>query len=73
MKIKLTDEVKTAIANEQTLHFGSSDGFWFDITKGGYFEPSDVMKDPAQIKKMQEAIELVQELEKIYDSVVAEF
>jgi len=73
MKIKLTQETRACIANERTLDIGSSEGFWYDLTKGGYFSPDDVMADPKQIKKMQEAIDLVQELEIIYDRVVAEF
>lgn len=42
---------------------GSSDGFWYDITDGGYIEPSAVLSDVNQIKKLQEAINIVRSFE----------
>lgn len=57
MEIKLKENIEDV---------GGSDGFWYDLTKGGYFGPEDVMSDPEQIKEMQKAINLVQQLEEIY-------
>jgi len=38
---------------------GSSDGFWYDITDGGYIRPDKLLADPDQSKKLEEAIDLV--------------
>lgn len=73
MKIKLNQTAKQAIATNERLSVGSSDGFWYDLTKGGYFDLEDVMMDPKQIKQMSEAVQLVQKLEKIYEQVAGEF
>lgn len=43
---------------------GSSDGFWYDITWGGYIKPEELLEDPAQLKQLQEAIKLVKGFEK---------
>jgi hypothetical protein len=48
------------------LHCGS-DGFWYDLTHGGYFKPEDVMADEDEIIEMKKAILIVQQLELIYD------
>ena len=37
---------------------GSGD-FWYDITDGGYIKPQDVLSDKVQLKKLQQAVELV--------------
>lgn len=73
MKLKLNKEAKRSIEDGEPMPVGSSDGFWFDLTKGGYFNIEDVLEDPKQIKKMNEALELLQDLEEIYNQVVAEF
>lgn len=43
---------------------GSSDGFWYDITWGGYIKPEELLEDPTQLKQLQEAIKLVKSFEK---------
>lgn len=43
---------------------GSSDGFWYDITDGGYVRPDQVLSDPGQLKKLNDAIEIVESFEK---------
>ena len=47
---------------------GSSDGFWYDITLGGYIEPKDLLEDEDQIKQLNKAIELVQSFEDAMDA-----
>ena len=42
---------------------GSSSGFWYDMTDGGYIKPEEVLADPEQIKKLNEAVELVRSFE----------
>lgn len=43
---------------------GSSDGFWYDLTQGGYIKLSDVLEDPEQIEKVQAAVALLSSLER---------
>jgi len=38
---------------------GSSDGFWYDITHGGYIKPEEVLADKKQLEQLEEALELV--------------
>ena len=38
-----------------------SDNFWYCL--GGYLKPGDVLADPAQLAKLQEAIDLVSDFE----------
>ncbi len=43
---------------------GSSDGFWYDITVGGYIKPEELLEDEDQLKKLNEAIEIVRSFER---------
>ncbi len=36
------------------------DEFWYDLTDGGYIDPSELLENKEQIKKLQDAIELVE-------------
>ena len=74
MKLKLNAAAKEAIKNDEPLNgVGSPDGFWYDLTDGGYFDPEDVLLDKQQIKEVNKALKLLRQLEDIYKSVVAEF
>lgn len=42
---------------------GSSDGFWYDLTDGGYIDIKAVLKHEDQIKKLQDAIDVVHSFE----------
>ena len=42
---------------------GGSDGFWYDLTAGGYIKPEEVLADPAQVIKLNKAIDLVSSFE----------
>lgn len=54
---------------------GSSDGFWYDLTRGGYIELEKLIKDPDQLEKAQSAIEVLESLEKALEaaSLLIEF
>lgn len=72
--MKLNKAASDAIKNEEALAgVGSSDGFWYDLTQGGYFEPEDVLADAKEVAKVKKAIAIVQELESIYKQVAPEF
>lgn len=66
MKIKIRED----LADDYMA--GGSDGFWYDLTKGGYFSPEEVMADPEQIVEMNKAIALVEQLEEIYERFACE-
>jgi len=38
---------------------GSSDGFWYDLTDGGYIDPDVLLADAEQIKLIDDAIKLL--------------
>ena len=42
---------------------GSSDGFWYDLTFGGYIEPAKLLADERQLKKVIEAINVLTDFE----------
>jgi hypothetical protein len=42
---------------------GGSDGFWYDITNGGYIDPSEILEDKQQIDELLKAVELVKSFE----------
>ena len=80
MDWKLTKEAEEARAqlaegNNETEHsFGGSDGFWYDLTLGGYFKPELALSDTEQVKKVKEAIALLEDLESnVYQKIVPEF
>ena len=43
---------------------GSSDGFWYDLTNGGYINPADLLADKKQLKEVLEAIALLKSFKK---------
>ena len=54
---------------------GSSNGFWYDITMGGYILPERLLDDPQQLEKLEEAIGIVEDFEKTlkYNDLLNEF
>lgn len=38
---------------------GGSDGFWYDITSGGYINPDQVLEDQGQIAILENALAIV--------------
>lgn len=47
---------------------GGSDGFWYDITMGGYITPEDLLADEDQLKALKDAIKLVRDFELALES-----
>jgi len=42
---------------------GSSDGFWYDITNGGYIRPKEIIANPKQLAAIEDAIRILREFE----------
>jgi hypothetical protein len=42
---------------------GSSAGFWYDITDGGYLNPAEVLADEYQIAKVNAAVKTLESFE----------
>ena len=47
---------------------GSSNGFWYDITDGGYVRPEEVLADPEQVTQIRGAIALLRSFETALES-----
>ena len=47
---------------------GSSDGFWYDITLGGYINLEEVLSDKEQINKLNKALEIVKSFEEALEN-----
>lgn len=54
---------------------GGSDGFWYDLTIGGYINPEEILADEYQLKRLKEAISLVRDFELTIESagILTEF
>ncbi len=42
---------------------GSSDGFWYDLTRGGYINPAEVLVDTKDIADVESAIRVLEDFE----------
>ena len=75
--MKLKPKVQKAIDEEDfdamSGFGGGSDGFWYDLTSGGYFEPKKVLADKKDIDRVKDALKVLLELEEIYTSLTPEF
>lgn len=61
MKLKkLSEEEKENIAS--TI---DNEGFWYALTDGGYLTPEQILSDKKEIEKVNNAINVVREFEKI--------
>lgn len=47
---------------------GSSDGFWYDITMGGYIKPEEVLEDKEQLQQLFDTLDLVENFERALES-----
>jgi hypothetical protein len=73
---KKATEQKEAIETGEELEgspFGGSDGFWYDITDGGYFRPEEAFECKETVEKIKDAVELLRQVEVVYNSLVPEF
>ena len=60
MKIKKGIEVSTA-------------EFWYDLTKGGYLKPEEILEDKEDIEKVKNAIAVVEEFEESCEKYIEGF
>lgn len=71
------EEAKRQLEHEEDFTastFGGGDGFWYDITDGGYFIPEEALSDKQQIEAVKSAVELLRDLESnVYSKIVPEF
>lgn len=63
-------KLKEGITLDDVCNINDDDGFWYDITDGGYIDPEDILGDEKQIKKLKEAIKLVRSFESLYNEIV---
>lgn len=63
-------KLKEGITLDDICNINDDDGFWYDITDGGYIEPEDILADKEQIEKLKEAIKLVRSFESLYTDIV---
>ena len=47
---------------------GSSDGFWYDLTSGGYIDLSKLIKNKEQLAKAAEAVVVLESLQDALDN-----
>jgi len=47
---------------------GSSDGFWYDITDGGYIKPEEVLIDANQLSELNNALAIVRDFEQALET-----
>ncbi len=58
----MSNEIGWALYVDATPQ-GSSDGFWYDLTDGGYINLDELIKDPIQLNKANNAVNLLLSLE----------
>lgn len=47
--------------------------FWYDLTSGGYLNPEEILESPADVKKVQAAIEIIMEFEESCEEQIEGF
>lgn len=40
--------------------YGSCDGFWYDLTDGGYIKPTEFLVNLEQVKAVEDAVKLLE-------------
>lgn len=40
---------------------GSSNGFWYDLTDGGYIKPEEILRDKNRVEEIKAAIQLLED------------
>ncbi len=56
IRFKLKDDIEPQ---------GSSDGFWYDITEGGYIKPEKILADKEELKEVLRAIKFLYSFEQV--------
>lgn len=47
---------------------GSSNGFWYDLTMGGYVDPKKVLTNASQLEELERAIKTVRSFEEAMEA-----
>ena len=61
------------LADNLPINVGGSDGFWYNVTDGGYCNVEEVLADEVDIKKVKDAIKTLREFEDIYNAIHPEY
>jgi hypothetical protein len=51
----------------------STDDFWYDLIDGGYLNPEDILEDKEDVKKVLQAIEVIQDFAASCDEQIEGF
>jgi len=51
----------------------STTDFWYDLTDGGYLNPNDICENPADAKRVEDAIAVIQEFGDSCESQIKDF
>lgn len=51
----------------------STEDFYYDLTHGGYLKPEQMLEDPKDAKRVNEAIETLKEFEQACEDQIEEF
>lgn len=62
-------KLKEGITLDDVYNTYEGEGFWYAINNG-YLEPEDVLSDEEQLKKLKEAIKIVNSFESLYNDIV---
>lgn len=41
----------------------STDDFWYDLTTGGYLRPEEILEHPSDVKRVEQAIRVLEDFE----------
>jgi hypothetical protein len=51
----------------------TSDEFWYDLTKGGYLKPEDILENSDDVERVKAAIAILQEFEDSCEEQIEDF
>ena len=60
---------------DDALPCGSSNGFWYDITDGGYIVPRELLSDDFQLQEVEHAVYILRSFQRALEdeSLLIEF
>lgn len=51
----------------------STSEFWYDLTKGGYLKPEEILENPKDVKRVQKAINTLVDFESSCEDQIEDF
>ena len=51
----------------------STGEFWYDLTDGGYINPEEILEDPQDVKRVNEAIKTIKEFRDSCEDQIDDF